>query len=115
MDTPEKLFTKFLVLAGSLPDCTKGWPIQLCPTYYTALSSTISDRMMSSGEYVSPSLVGLDDKKAQLRVLQVVREGATRQYKELNAEDERIDKKLKLTIKASRRSTQSFYMYSRRR
>ena len=26
-NTPEKLFTKFLALAGSLPDCARGWPI----------------------------------------------------------------------------------------
>ena len=62
IDALEELFTKFLALAGSLPYCVKGWHIQLCSTYYTALSSTISDRMMSSDNYVSPSLVGLDDK-----------------------------------------------------
>ena len=38
----------------------------------------------------------------------MVREGATRQYKELNSEGEMIDKKLKIMIKVSGRSTQSF-------
>ena len=66
--------------------------------------------MMSSDDYASPSLVGLDDKNAQLRALQVVREGATCQYKELHAEDERIDTELKLMIKASGRITQSFFV-----
>ena len=66
-----------------------------------SLSSNISDRMMIKNDYVSPSLVGLDDKKVQLRALQVVKEGSTRQHKELNAEDKGIDKKLKLMLKIS--------------
>ena len=41
---------------------------------------------------MSPSLVGLDIKKAQLEVLQVVREGAMFQRKELADGDERINK-----------------------
>ena len=83
VDSPEELFSKFLVLVGNLPNCAKGCPIQLCPTYYTAFSSTISDRMMTSDDYKSPSLVGLDSKEAQLEMLQVVREGATLHYKNL--------------------------------
>ena len=27
VDDPEELFTKFLSLAGNLPDSAKGWPI----------------------------------------------------------------------------------------
>ena len=69
MEIPEALFVKVLAYASSLPDCAKGWPIQLCSTYYTALASTISSRMMSDSAYISPSLVGLDTKKAQLEAL----------------------------------------------
>lgn len=36
--------------------------------------------------------MGIDTKKAQLKVLQIVREGATIQHKELVAANERIDK-----------------------
>ena len=93
VDNPEELFTKFLSLAGNLPDSAKGWPIRLCSTYYTALSRTISDRMMDSDDYTAPSLIGLATKEKQLEVLQIVREGATVQHKELVAEDDRIDKK----------------------
>ena len=75
MDPPEELFTKFLVLDGSLPDCAKGCPIQLCSTYYTSLSRTVSDCMIISDDYTSLLLVGLDTKEAQLEALQVVREG----------------------------------------
>ena len=66
MDTLEGLFTKFLASVGSLPDCARGWPIQLFFTYYTALLSTITERMMSSDYYTSRSLIGLNNKGAQL-------------------------------------------------
>ena len=95
VDDPEELFTKFLSLAGNLPDSAKGWPIQLYSIYYTSLSRTISDRIMDSDDYTLPSLIGLDTKEKQLEALQIVREGATAQHKELVAEDERIDIKLK--------------------
>jgi len=109
MESPEELFIKFLAYAGSLPDCAKGWPIQLCSIYYMALSSTFSSRMMSDGTYTSPSLVGLDMKKAQLETLHVVREGATFQFKELAEEDDCINKKLKLMIRLSGRTPQSSF------
>ena len=47
---------------------------------------------MDSDDYTAPSLIGLDTKEKQLEALQIVREGATVQYKELVVEDERIDK-----------------------
>jgi len=109
VDTPEELFSKFLALEEILPNCEKEWPIQLYSTYYTALSSTISDRMMTSDDYKSPSLDGLDSKEAQLEALQVVREGATLHYKKLIVEDERINKKLKLIVRISGCSTHSFF------
>jgi len=64
---------------------------------------------MRDAIYTSPSLVGLDTKATQLEALQIVREGATFQYKELAKEDERIDKKLKLMIKASGCNTHSYF------
>ena len=92
VDDPEELFTKFISLAGNLPDSAEGWPIQLCSTYYTSLSCTISDRMMDSDDCTTPQLIGLDTMEKQLEILQIVREGQTAQHKELVAEDERIDK-----------------------
>jgi len=109
VDTPEELFMKFLAYAGSLPDCARDWPIQLCSTYYTALSSVVTNRMMSQKTHLSPSLIGLDTKQVQLEALQVVREGATFQYKELADEVDRIDIKLKLMPRASGRSSLSHY------
>ena len=47
--------------------------------------------MMDSDDYTAPSLISLDTKEKQLEILQIVREGATTQYKD----DERIDKKIK--------------------
>ena len=64
VDDPEELFTKFFSLTGSLPDCAEGWPIQVCSTYYTALSRIISDHTMDSDDYTAPSLIGLDTKNA---------------------------------------------------
>ena len=63
--------------------------------------------MMSNSAYTSPSLVGLDTKKAQLESLQVVQEGATFQFKKLSDEDERIDERLKLFLWSSGRNPQS--------
>ena len=77
INNPEELFTKFFSLTGSLPDCAEGWPIQVCSTYYTALSRIISDRMMDRDDYTPPSLVGLDTKKVQLEALKIVSEGVT--------------------------------------
>ena len=48
--------------------------------------------MIYSDDYTASSLIGIDTKKAQLEVLQIVREGVTIQHKELVAENERIDK-----------------------
>ena len=90
VDDPEELLTKFLCLAGNLPDSAEGWHIKLCSTYYTPLSRTISDRMTDSDDYTAPSLVGLDTKKKQLEALQIDRKGVTTQHKELVAEDNRI-------------------------
>jgi len=64
---------------------------------------------MSEKTYISPSLIGLDTKQAQLEALQVVREGATFEYKELADEDDSIDAKLKLILRASGRSSQSHF------
>jgi len=50
------------------------------------------DPMMSDATYISLYLVGLSTKATQLEALQIVREGATFQYKELAEEDKRIDK-----------------------
>jgi len=65
--------------------------------------------MMSEKTYVSPSLIGLDTKQAELEALQVVREGGTFQYKELADEDDRIGAKLKLMLRSSGRSSQSYF------
>ena len=108
-DTPEELFMKVLALTGSLPECAQGWPIQLCSTYYTALSNSISSRMMACKDYTTPSLVGLNTKRLQLEALQQVREGATRHHKELVEEDLRLDKKLKTMIRAGGRNTQAYF------
>ena len=109
VDTPEELFMKVLALAGSLPECAKGWPIQLCSTYYTALSSSISCRMMACKDYTTPSLVGLDTKRLQLEALQQVRSGASRHHKELVEEDLRLDKKLRTMMRASGRNNQAHF------
>jgi len=65
--------------------------------------------MTSEKTYVLPSLIGLDTKQMQLEEIQVVREGATFQYKELADEDDRIDDKLKRILRASGRSSQSLF------
>ena len=51
--------------------------------------------MIDSDDYTTPSLIGMYTKEEQLEALQIVREGATTQHKELVVEDERIDIKLK--------------------
>ena len=66
IDDPDELFTKLLSLIGNLLDCAEGWLIQLCSIYYTALSRNIFDRMIDSDNYIVPSLIGIDTKKAQL-------------------------------------------------
>ena len=65
---------------------------------------------MNSDDYISPSLVGLDTKEDELEALQVIREGANFQYKELGAEDERIVKKLKLTMKVLGHNAQHYFI-----
>lgn len=87
MDPPEELFTKFLSLTGSLSDCTRRWPIQLCSTYYAAMLSTLLGRTVSDDNYTSPSLVGPDSKEDQIEAIYVVRDGANSLYKELNHKD----------------------------
>jgi len=101
VDMPEELFTKIIALARNLIDCARGWPIQLCSTYYTALSSSITNLTMASREYTTQSLIGLDTKTSQLEALQHVREGATLHHKELTEEDACREKKLKTMIRAS--------------
>ena len=109
VDTLDGLFTKILALAGSLPECARDWPIQLYSTYYTALSSSISSRMMACKDYPTPSLVGLDTKQLQLEAYQHARVGASRHHKELVEEDARMEKKLKNMSRASGRNTQAYF------
>ena len=65
--------------------------------------------MISSKDYTSPSLVGLDNKQSQLEALQIVRAGATRSHRELADEDERMEKKLKVMMRATGRNGQNYY------
>ena len=65
--------------------------------------------MLISTDYQTPSLVNLDSKEDQLEALQVVREGASLQYKNLMVEEERIDIKLKKMVRSSGHNTQSFF------
>ena len=64
--------------------------------------------MLDNNDCIAPSLIGFDTKRTPLEALQIVREGTTVQYKELIAEDERIDTKLKQMIKASGRNVSSY-------
>ena len=64
---------------------------------------------MDSDEYIAPSLIGLDTKEKQLEALQIVREGATAQHKELVAEDDRIDREFKKMITSSGRNVGNYF------
>jgi len=61
---------------------------------------------MSEKTYVSLFLIGLDTNQVQLEALQVVREGAIFQYKELADEDDSINNELKLMLRVFGRSSQ---------
>ena len=65
--------------------------------------------MLDNNDCIAPSLISFDTKKTSLEALQIVREGTTVQYKELIAEDERIDTKLKQMIKASGRMVDNYF------
>ena len=52
----------------------------------------------------------MDTKEKQLEAWQIVREGATAQYKELVAEDDSIDKKLKRMIESSGRNVGNYFI-----
>ena len=64
---------------------------------------------MDSDDYTVPSSIGLGTKEKQLEALQIVWEGASAQHKELVAEDERIDIKLKKMIKSSGRNVGNYF------
>ena len=64
---------------------------------------------MDSDDYTAPSLIGLDTKENQSQASKIVRKGATAQHKEFVSEDERIDKKLKLIIKASGLNVSNYF------
>jgi len=91
METPDEIFNKYLQLATSLPTDALTWPIQLCSSYFAALSPDLAERMTTK-VFCMPSLVMLTTKSKQLEALRAVRRQAAITLKALEEEKTRMTK-----------------------
>ena len=80
------LFNEFLHLSISLHESACQWLIQIWSVYYTELIEDLVNKMVSEKTFM-PSLIALDIKEKKLASLQVVRENASEQYRELEEEE----------------------------
>ena len=71
-DSPDESFDKLLQLSRRLPESARAWPVQLCSTYFIALSKELLN-IKITGEFKIPLLVNLNTKSKQLAALQEVR------------------------------------------
>lgn len=101
-DSPDDLFNKFLQVSYSLPDNVQEWPLQLCTSFYSALSPELSEKMATE-LFKMPSLTQLDTKAKQLEALRTVRTHAATCYKALEEEEERVNKMLRAAIGSGRK------------
>jgi len=94
IETPDEIFNKYLQLATSLPSDAQAWPIQLCSSYFAALTPELAEQM-TTDSFRMPSLVMLNTKAKQLEALRIVRKHAATSYKSLEEERTRMTKLLK--------------------
>ena len=90
-DNPDMLFGKFMSLVPTLPDDATKWSIQLCYSYYNALTLELRTRM-ESDDFVMPKLNLLLTKRTQIDAVQEVREQANTAYKHLQEQSNLIRK-----------------------
>ena len=83
VDTPEELFNKFTSLTVNLPDNAVTWSIQLCSTYFAALTKDLVENMTADTSFKMPDLTTLTTKALQLGALRDVRNQATKSFKNL--------------------------------
>ena len=80
IDTPEELFNKFTALTVNLPDNAVTWSIQLCSTYFSALTKDLVENMTADTSFKMPDLTTLTTKARQLDALREVRNQATKKF-----------------------------------
>ena len=80
VDTPDELFNRTLQLATWLPDDATTWPLQLCSTYFSVLTSNLSHQMTEEDKFVMPVLHLLTTKASQLNALRSVRTSAATSF-----------------------------------
>ena len=97
LDTPDEIFNKYLQLSTSLPTDALSWPIQLCSSFFAALTPELAERM-TTDSFRMPSLVMLTTKAKQLEALRVVRRQAALSYKSLEEERVRMAKLMKQMV-----------------
>ena len=54
-NTPDELYDRYSVLAVSLPADSKGWSIQLCSSYFAALSKDLAEHITTKTLFVMPT------------------------------------------------------------
>ena len=94
MKIPDEIFNKYLQLATSLPTDALTWPIQLCSSYFAALSPDLVERM-TTDVFRMLSLVMLTTRSKQLEGLRALRRQAASTFKALEEEKTRMTKMMK--------------------
>ena len=90
--TIDEHFDQFSEISVSLPDNTSSWTLQLCSSYFLALTSDFSEAVTSGKTFVMPNFSTLATKALQLDALRAVRSQVSASYRELQKE------KAKMTI-----------------
>ena len=109
VDTPEELFDKFNQLSVGLPDDVKKWSIQLCSTFFSALSKDLVEDMTADKNFRMPDLTTLTTKALQLEALRSVRTEASKSFKSLSKQKDLMSKLLRSLHPSHSRSSNMFF------
>jgi hypothetical protein len=108
LDTPNDLYSKFLLYVPSLPEDPGRWNLVLCITYYNALTDDLQSRM-EEDKFVMPNPTHLHTKEDHLRALRVVRDAACTSFSNLQNQEKLLARLLNKSNNTSNRHGRAFF------
>ena len=88
-DTPDELYAKYISIISGLPDDASVWSINLCSTYFSALTTNLKEKM-EEFSFCIPPLNNMGTKALQIEELRTVRTSAVTSFRALDEEEKRI-------------------------
>ena len=72
----DELFNEFTCIVTSLPADSRSWPLTLSSTYYSALTTDLSNAMATDSIFTLPDVIAQTSKSLQVAALREVRQHA---------------------------------------